>query len=165
MSANQRPRFHLRFCQSQTRIKIRQKCQPISGRIRMMSYHMTKRYETLPFTQGFHDTLLAPVTFHSNCTAYSFFLSFYSIRFFGLIPVERTQNGRIILFYSILGELKLRSCGRGVLMSRAWAPLRFYDSPEFFPLFELTPHIFLFLSRKQQLIVKNYLRPFVSCYL
>ena len=40
----------------------------LATRIEMMSPHMSKPCKTLPCLSGFHDTLLAPVTFHLNRT-------------------------------------------------------------------------------------------------
>ena len=61
ISANQRRKFRLRFGQS-------------AAPIQMMSHHLSKPCENLPYPSDFHDTHLAPVTFRFNCTVQSVYM-------------------------------------------------------------------------------------------
>ena len=73
MTAYQRPRFSLRFSESQKRSPIGDRVSQSAACIQMLSHQLSKPSETLPCPQKFHNTLLARAIFHSHFTFYTIF--------------------------------------------------------------------------------------------
>ena len=71
MSTNRRPRFRVRFSQSQTKGSVRRKCQPTSGGYSDNEPSYEQILWSLDCSSDFHDTLLAPVCFHSYFNPYT----------------------------------------------------------------------------------------------